>query len=71
MSTKDRVAAYRQRMKDRGYREIRLWVPDTRSEEFRRYCRESARRMAEADREDGIMDFLDGVAWEPPEDNYS
>lgn len=71
MSTKDRVRAYRRRMKERGYREIRLWVPDTRSEDFRRYSRESAQRMAEADRHDGSMDFLDEVAWEPPQDQYS
>lgn len=58
-------------MKDHGYREIRPWVPDVRDEKFRRYCRESAQRMAEADRRDGIMDFLEEVAWETPGDDYS
>ncbi|WP_150461401.1 antitoxin MazE-like protein [Nesterenkonia ebinurensis] len=71
MSSAQRVAAYRQRMKDRGYREIRIWVPDTNSEEFRQYCRESAQRMAEADRKEGIMDELEEFAADLPEDDYS
>ena len=68
MSTRDRVAAYRQRMKDRGYREIRIWVPDMRDDKFRQYCREATKRMDEADRREGIMDHLEEVAWEPSED---
>ena len=71
MSTKERVAAYRRRMKERGYREIRLWVPDVRSEEFRRYCRESAQQINEADRKDGIMDELEEMAADLPDDDYS
>lgn len=71
MSTRDRVAAYRRRMKDRGYREIRIWVPDMRDEKFRQYCRESAQQINEADRKDGIMDELEEMAADLPDDDYS
>ena len=58
-------------MKDRGYREIRLWVPDMRDEKFRQYCREATQRMDEADRAESIMDFLEEGNLDMPEDDYS
>jgi hypothetical protein len=34
-SSRDKVRTYRERMRARGLRPIQIWVPDTRTEEFR------------------------------------
>lgn len=56
------VKRYRQRMRERGYRQINIWVPDTRSPEFARRCREQSLRAAQVDAEEGILDDLDIAA---------
>ena len=34
MAVRDRVGAYRDRMREQGFRLIQMWVPDVRSERF-------------------------------------
>ncbi len=63
MGTKERVAAHRARMRSRGYREVRMWVPDVRSEEFATEARRASIRMNRADAADGVMDDLEAVSW--------
>ena len=36
---REHVTAYRSRMKTRGLRQVNLWLPDTRSPEFKKECR--------------------------------
>lgn len=61
-SIKERVGHYRARMQDRGFRQINLWVPDTRSPAFAKECRRQSRLAAKADHRDGILDALDDAA---------
>ncbi|MCC8985482.1 MAG: antitoxin MazE family protein [Nitrospira sp.] len=66
----ENVRRYRERMKAQGFRQLSLWVPDTRSPEFAEECRRQSRLAARQDGESDILDFLDAAAgdiegWEP------
>lgn len=56
---KERVGQYRARMQARGFRQINLWVPDTRLPAFAKECRKQSRLAAKADRREGILGELD------------
>ncbi len=34
MAARERVSAYRRRMREQGYRPVQVWVPDARTERF-------------------------------------
>ncbi|WP_182348488.1 antitoxin MazE-like protein [Tomitella gaofuii] len=57
----NRVAEHRARMKARGYKEVRYWVPDATDPAFVRRISEQAPALNEADRSEGTADFLDEV----------
>jgi hypothetical protein len=57
----NRVADHRARMKQRGYKEVRYWVPDTASPEFARRIRNEATALNEADNREQTAAFLDEV----------
>ncbi|GFZ96470.1 antitoxin MazE family protein [Nesterenkonia alkaliphila] len=59
MSVRERVAKHRAEMRARGYRPIQIWVPDTRSEEFRAEVKRQMVLIDQADHEDDIMEWLD------------
>lgn len=61
-AVRKRAQAYRTRMKKLGFRQINLWVPDTRAPNFRKECRRQSRLAAAADRSEKIDDMLDAVA---------
>lgn len=53
----------------RGYRPIEIWVPDLDNETMRAQLAEEARRIAEADGEDEVMDWLQAAGptdWDKP-----
>jgi hypothetical protein len=58
----DSVKRYRQRMRERGYRQVNIWVPNTRAPAFVKRCREESLRAARADADEGILDDLDVAA---------
>jgi hypothetical protein len=58
----ERVGQYRVRMQERGFRQVNLWVPDTRSPSFAKECRRQSLLAAKTDRNDGILDALDATA---------
>lgn len=62
MTSSNRVSEYRQRMRQRGYRPVQLWVPDVRSESFAREARRQSADVALADRTADDQDFIDAVA---------
>jgi hypothetical protein len=62
-TTRDRVAAHRARMRQRGYREIRVWVPDVRTAEFANQARRASAAMNAADARDDIAAFLTETSW--------
>lgn len=57
----NRVAEHRARMKARGYKEVRYWVPDVSSPEFARRIHDEAAALNDADRADDVAEFLDDV----------
>lgn len=60
----DNVRRYRERMRAQGFRQIQLWVPDTRSAAFVAECRRQSLLVAADPAEDVLMDEL-----EPLQDN--
>ena len=56
------VTAYRSRMKTRGLRQVNLWLPDTRSPEFKKECRRQSLVIAAAERGQPIDALLNQAA---------
>lgn len=54
-----RVREHRAQLRAQGLRPIQIWVPDVRSPAFKDEARRQSRAVADADRRDDIMDFLD------------
>ena len=61
-SARESAATYRAKMKELGFRQVNLWVPDTRAPHFREECRRQSRLAAAADRSEGIGELLEAVA---------
>lgn len=61
-SVNGRVAAYRKRMAERGFRPIQLWVPDTRRPGFAAECRRQSLVLRSDPQEKEILDFIDRAA---------
>jgi hypothetical protein len=63
MSVNDRVKAHRRRMKERGLREMRFWVPDVNSPEFAKAAHEQSLILAAADRGDpSVQEWVDEMS---------
>ncbi len=62
-ATSERGAAHRLRMRERGYREVRVWVPDVRSEAFAAEARRAAVAMNAADSSDDVAVALEETSW--------
>ena len=60
--TRDRVRAYRARMKKKGMRLVQLWLPDTRSRAFRRQAHRDALAIANSPHEKDDQAFVDSVS---------
>lgn len=54
-------------MRERGFRQIQLWVPDARTDEFRREAERQALAVAAADRACDDQDFIEQVSEDWPE----
>ena len=67
MSVRDRVARHRAAMRERGFRQIQMWVPDARTEEFKREARRQALAVAAADRAGDDQDFVEQISEDWPE----
>jgi hypothetical protein len=59
MSVRDRVARHWSAMRERGFRQIQMWVPDPRTEEFKREARRQSLAVAAADRASDDQDFIE------------
>lgn len=59
---RDQVRAYRSRMKTRGLRQVNLWLPDTRSPEFKKECRRQSLVVAAAERDEPFDALLNRAA---------
>ena len=54
-----RVAAHRAALRAQGLRPIQLWVPDTRTPEFKELARQEARRSAIQADEAAVMQWIE------------
>ncbi|MDQ0826879.1 hypothetical protein QFZ60_003052 [Arthrobacter sp. B2I5] len=63
----DRLARLRIAMRERGLRQIQMWVPDTRTEEFKREARRQALAVAAADQAGDDQDFVEQISEDCPE----
>ncbi len=59
---REHVTAYRSRMKTRGLRQVNLWLPDTRSPEFKKECRRQSLVVAAAELGQPIDPLLNRAA---------
>ncbi|MHA7300874.1 antitoxin MazE family protein [Pseudarthrobacter raffinosi] len=67
MSVRDRVARHRIAMRERGLRQIQMWVPDARTEEFKREARRQSLAVAASDRAGDDQDFIEEISEDWPE----
>lgn len=61
-SSRDKVRAYRARMKKKGMRLFQMWIPDTRSKAFRRQAHLESLAIANSPGEDDDQAFVDAVS---------
>jgi hypothetical protein len=65
----ENVRRYRARMRALGFRQIQLWVPDTRSAQFAEECRRQSLLIATDPAEQELMDELEALkdtnGWPP------
>ncbi len=60
--SRDKVRAYRERMRARGLRPIQIWVPDTRTAAFRAEAHRQSLAVAQSARAREDQDFIDAIS---------
>lgn len=66
-ATREKVRAYRERMRARGLRPLQIWVPDVRSPAFASEARDQSLAVARSPGEADDQAFIDSVS-EPAEE---
>ena len=61
LSTTEKAAKYRERLRAQGLRPVQIWVPDTRSKTLVEEVRRQSLRVSQKDESD-LMDELDMAA---------
>lgn len=61
-STRDKVRAYRDRMRRQGLRPIQIWVPDVRSPEFAKEAHRQSLAVARSPQEKDDQAFIDSIS---------
>jgi Protein of unknown function (DUF3018) len=56
------VRVYRAKMKRQGFRQISIWVPDTKSPKFRKECRRQSKLASAADQSAELDELLNLAA---------
>jgi len=64
LSTREKVKAYRERLRAQGLRPIQIWVPDVRSPHFAEEARRQSLAVANSPGEKDDLDFIDSL-YEP------
>ena len=54
-------------MRERGFRQIQMWVPDIRTEKFKSEAQRQALAVAASDRAGDDQDFIDQISEDWPE----
>jgi DNA-binding LacI/PurR family transcriptional regulator len=61
-SSRDKVRAYRARMRAQGLRPVQIWIPDTRTPEFIAEARRQSLAVANSPTEKEDQAFVDAVS---------
>jgi len=61
-SSRDKVRAYRKRLREQGLRPIQIWVPDVNSPAFIKEARRQSRAVARSAQEKEDLAFIDSLA---------
>lgn len=61
-TSRDKVRAYRKRMRQQGLRPIQIWVPDVSSPGFAKQAHRQSRAVARSRQEQEDQDFLDSIS---------
>ena len=61
-SSRDKVAAYRARLRKQGLRPIQIWVPDVRSPEFAKEAHRQSLLIAQSEHEAEDQAFIDAIS---------
>ena len=62
VAVRERVSAYRARMRAQGLRPVQIWVPDVRSPDFAAEAHRQSALVAAADGATDDMDFVEAVS---------
>jgi hypothetical protein len=60
--SRDKVRAYRERLRRQGLRPIQIWVPDVRSPAFKAEAHRQSLAVAQSSHEDEDQAFIDAVS---------
>lgn len=60
-STRAKVQAYRTRMRERGFRLVQMWLPDTRSPAYRAKARRQCLAIAKSPQEKDDLAFVESL----------
>jgi hypothetical protein len=61
-SSRDKVRAYRARMRRQGLRLVQMWLPDQKSPEFRREALRQSRLINASKGEQDALEFIQAAA---------
>jgi len=61
-SSREKVRAYRERLRRQGLRPIQIWVPDVRSPAFKAEARRQSRAIADSEQEGEDQAFIDAIS---------
>lgn len=66
-SSRDKVRAWRERLRARGLRPVQFWVPDTRSADFAAAAHRQSRAVAHSPQAEADQSFIDAITEAAPE----
>jgi hypothetical protein len=61
-SSREKVRAHRERLRAQGMRPVQIWVPDTRTQDFRRQAHVQSLAVARSESERADQAFIDAVS---------
>jgi hypothetical protein len=61
-SSREKVRAHRERLRQQGLRPIQIWVPDVRSPEFKAEANRQSLVIAQSAQDEEDQDFVDAVS---------
>lgn len=61
-SSREKVKAYRERLRRQGLRPIQIWVPDVRSPAFKAEARRQSLAVASSEQETQDQAFIDAIS---------